>query len=121
MTDRIILENMLFFGYHGVLPAENSLGQRFAVSLVLDSPRQQAALNDDLGFCLDYTRVYATVKEIMEGAPCRLLETLAEKIAAHVLSLGAVRVSVTVKKMHPPLPGQLDFVAVEITRGKHRD
>jgi dihydroneopterin aldolase len=120
VTDRIILENMLFFGYHGVLPAENSLGQRFAVSLVLDCPLQQAALTDDLGFYLDYTRVYTAVKEIMEGSPCRLLETLAEKIAAQVLSLGAVRASVTVKKLHPPLPGQLDFVAVEITRGDQR-
>lgn len=121
MTDRIILENMLFFGYHGVLPAENSLGQRFAVSIVMEHPLQTAAVTEELGDTLDYARIYAEVKEIMEGPPCRLLETLAEKIAAQVLTLGAVRVSVTVKKMHPPLPGQLEFVAVEITRGGQHD
>lgn len=120
MTDRIIMENMLFFGCHGVLPEEISLGQRFAVSLVMDYPQQKAAVTGELGDTLDYTLVYAAVKEIMEGTPCRLLETLAEKIAAQVLVLGAVLVRVTVKKLHPPLPGQLEFVAVEITRGDHR-
>jgi dihydroneopterin aldolase len=119
MTDRIIMENMLFFGYHGVLPAETSLGQRFAVSLVMECPRQPANLTDELDAVLDYSRVYQAVKEIMEDGPCRLLETLAERIAAQVLALGAVRVRVTVKKLHPPLPGTLDFVAVEITRGEH--
>jgi dihydroneopterin aldolase len=119
MTDRIILENMLFYGYHGVLPAETSLGQRFAVSLAVECPQQTAGKTGELSDTLDYARIYAKVKEIMEGGPCRLLETLAEKIAAQVLALGAVRVRVTVKKLHPPLPGALDFAAVEITRGKH--
>lgn len=117
MTDRIIMENMLFFGYHGVLPAENSLGQRFSVSLAMENPCEKAAATDELAHALDYSLVYTAVKEIMEGQPYRLLETLAEKIAAQVLALGVRRVCVTVKKMHPPLPGLLDFIAVEITRG----
>jgi len=116
LTDRIIMENMLFYGYHGALPAENSLGQRFSVSLVMENPCENAAVTDELAHALDYALVYTAVKEIMEGRPHRLLETLAEKIAARVLGLGVRRVCVTVRKMHPPLPGLLDFVAVEITR-----
>jgi len=117
MTDRIIMKNMIFFGYHGALAAENSLGQRFSVSLVMETPCESAAITDNLAHALDYSLVYTAVKEIMEGQPYRLLETLAEKIAAQVLILGAHRVCVTVKKTQPPLPGMLDFVAVEITRG----
>jgi len=120
MTDRIIMENMLFFARHGALPEEISLGQRFAVSLVMECPPRQDALADDLTAVLDYSQIYAAVKEIMEGGSCRLLETLAERIAARVLALGAAGVRVTVKKLHPPLPGQLDFVAVEIARGEYR-
>ncbi|MBR0328475.1 MAG: dihydroneopterin aldolase, partial [Selenomonadaceae bacterium] len=46
--DRITLTGMEFFGYHGVLPEENKLGQRFVVDLVLELDLHQAGLNDDL-------------------------------------------------------------------------
>lgn len=116
--DKIILENMQFYGYHGVLAEENRLGQRFAVSLIMGTDIRTAALNDDLAKSVNYAESYAAVKEIMEGAPVKLLETLAEAIAAKILSLGALTVQVTVKKLHPPISGQLDFAAVEIERSR---
>jgi dihydroneopterin aldolase len=116
MTDRILLENMLFFGYHGVLPEENKLGQRFAVSLVIGTDTRAAAISDDLSLSLNYAEAYTVVKEIMEGAPVKLLETLAERVAGSILAMGAESVRVTVKKLHPPIPGQMDFAAVEIER-----
>lgn len=118
MRDRIILENMYFYGYHGVMPAENELGQHFAVTLVLEKELQSCGYPDELGCTIDYARVYFAVKEIMEGRPYKLLETVAEKIAGRILELGADWVRVSVKKLSPPLPGALDFVAVEIERGK---
>ena len=33
--DRIILEGMEFYAYHGAMPEENRLGQRFVVDLIL--------------------------------------------------------------------------------------
>ncbi len=54
----------------------------------------------------------------MEGRRFNLLEALAETIAARLLTLGARAVRVKVKKMHPPLPGRLDYAAVEITRSR---
>lgn len=116
--DKIILENMQFYGYHGVLAEENRLGQRFAVSLIMGTDIRTAALNDDLAQAVNYAESYAAVKEIMEGAPVKLLETLAEAIAAKILSLGALTVQVTVKKLHPPISGRLDFAAVEIERSR---
>ncbi|MBS3873006.1 MAG: dihydroneopterin aldolase [Firmicutes bacterium] len=118
MRDSIRLENMQFFGYHGVFPAENTLGQRFAVSLTMTTDIRAAAASDDLALSLNYAAVYSAVKAIMEGPAVRLLETLAERIAAQVLDLGALSVRVTVKKLHPPLSGVLDFVAVDIERGQ---
>lgn len=116
--DKIILENMLFYGYHGVLPEENSLGQRYAVSVVLGTDITAAAADDDLTKSLNYAEVYNVVKGIMEGEPAKLLETLAEAIAGRILEMGAQTARVTVKKLHPPIPGQMDFAAVEIERNR---
>jgi len=117
MRDKILLENMQFFGYHGVFTEENTLGQRFAVTIAMATDIRAAAKSDDLTLSLSYVAVYDAVKTIMEGPPLRLLETLAERIAARVLDLGAIGVRVTVKKLHPPIPGVMDFVAVEVERG----
>lgn len=114
--DKIILENMQFYGYHGVLPEENRLGQRFAVSLSLGTDIKAAARQDDLSHSISYAEVYKAVKAIMEGKPVKLLETLAEEIASRVLGMGARTVRVTVKKLHPPIPGQMDYAAVQIER-----
>ena len=118
--DKIMLENMLFYGYHGVLLEETRLGQRFAVSVVIGTDIKAAAQSDDLAQSLNYAEMYNAVKDIMEGTPAKLLETLAENIAARILGLGALTVRVTVKKLHPPIPGQMDFAAVEIERS-HAD
>ncbi|MBS3985575.1 MAG: 2-amino-4-hydroxy-6-hydroxymethyldihydropteridine diphosphokinase [Selenomonadales bacterium] len=116
MTDRLILSNMLFYGYHGALPEEAVLGQRFSVSLELEVDTRPAAECDDLSRALNYAAVCEVVKNIVEGPPCKLLETVAEKIASAVLAMGAVSVLVTVKKLHPPVAIQMDYAAVQIKR-----
>jgi dihydroneopterin aldolase len=66
---------------------------------------------------VDYGRVYQVVKELVEGKPCRLVETLAERIAGALLTgfpVEEVRVRVT--KPNPPIPGHYDSVGVEIRR-----
>ncbi len=118
MADKLLLANMLFYGYHGALPEETVLGQRFSVSLEIECDVRPAALSDDLSLTLDYATVCQTVKEIVEGHACRLLETVAESIAAAVLALGAFSVRVTVKKLHPPLDVMMDFAGVEIERSQ---
>ncbi|MGI5823021.1 MAG: dihydroneopterin aldolase [Dethiobacteria bacterium] len=118
MPDKIILQNMEFYAYHGVLAAEKELGQRFQVSVTLFCSLQQAGRSDLLTASLDYSRIYREVQKIVEGRRFNLLETLAETIAARLLTLGARAVRVKVKKMHPPLPGRLDFAAVEIFRSR---
>ncbi len=116
MQDKLLLANMLFYGYHGALPEETVLGQRFCVSLEIVCDTRTAAEVDDLTLALNYAAVCAAVKGIVEGPPCKLLETVAEKIAAKVLDMAAVSVLVTVKKLHPPVAVQMDYAAVQIER-----
>ena len=96
--DRILLEGMIFYGRHGTLPAERELGQPFVVDIELRLDLQSAGLSDDLAQTVDYGEVHYRAKEIVEGPPVNLTETVAERIAGAVLEdypeVEAVRVKV---------------------------
>jgi dihydroneopterin aldolase len=120
--DRILLEGMVFHGRHGTLPAERELGQLFVVDIELRLDLQPAGLSDDLTQTVDYSEVHRQAKEIVEGPPVSLIETLAERIASTVLKdFSAVEaVDVKVAKPNVRLDGTvLAGSAVEIVR--HRD
>jgi len=118
--DKIILEGMEFYGYHGVLPEERTLGQRFIVDLELAFDLRRPGAADDPVLTVDYAAVLAAVKEIVEGRPRRLIESLAEVIAGAVLDRFPVEeVLVRVKKPQAPVPGRFAWMAVEIRRRKN--
>lgn len=116
--DKIFLNRMQFYGYHGVFSEETKLGQRFFVDAILETNLKKAGSTDDLGASIDYGRAYQLVQEVAEGKPYQLIESVAEKIAAVLLekfsSLQACTIKVT--KPDPPIPGHYDSVAVEIYR-----
>lgn len=85
-TDRIILEGMIFFGYHGTRPEETTLGQRFVVDVALQLDLRAAGASDDLAATVDYSIVHQRARSIVEGPPLRLTEAVAERIAAAVLA-----------------------------------
>ncbi|ADB69538.1 dihydroneopterin aldolase [Listeria monocytogenes] len=116
--DKIYLNELVFYGYHGVLKEETKLGQTFRVSLILGLSTKKAGISDSVEDTVSYADVYETVKEIVEGKPFKLIEALAEKIASEVLTGYPLLEEVTVKliKPNPPIPGHYDSVAVEIER-----
>jgi len=121
--DRMRLKAMEFFGYHGVFPEENKLGQRYIVDLELELDLMPAAQSDDLSRTVNYADVHDTVKRVVEGPPCRLIETLAHKIASEILSTYTIirEATVAVTKPHPPLDIRFGGVTVEIRRRRGPD
>jgi 7,8-dihydroneopterin aldolase/epimerase/oxygenase len=116
--DKIYVNRMEFYGYHGVFPEENRLGQRFIVDLAVSIDLKKAGETDELQFSVNYGELYQVCKEVVEGKPFKLLEAVAEEIAASVISAFSLILDVTVKviKPDPPIPGHYKSVAVEITR-----
>ena len=116
--DKIVLKGMAFYGFHGLNDAEQALGQRFIVDMELYVDVRTPGLSDDVADAVNYVPIFQVVKQIMEGPPVRLLETVAETIAGRVLSefpVGAV--AVTVKKPEVPMKDSiLEYAAVEIYR-----
>lgn len=119
--DYIHLRDVEFYGYHGVLEAETTLGQRFRVTLKLAVDLKEAGQTDDLNKTVSYAEVYELTKKIVEGKPYKLIEAVAEKIAETILvtfNNQVKGVQVEVIKPDPPIPGHYREVAVEITRGE---
>lgn len=119
--DYIHLHEMQFYGYHGALPEETKIGQRFTVSLSLAVSLQQAGRTDDLDKTVNYAEAYEVVKEIVEGEPVKLIEAVAERIASAILTGFGGKVEgcrVRVIKPDPPIPGHYRAVEVDISRGQ---
>ena len=117
MSDRILLQGIQFYGYHGVYDEERRLGQRFLVDVELSLDLAGAESWDDVSQAVDYGQVYAAVLEIGTRQQFKLLETLAARIASTLLERFPIRqVTVRATKPTPPLPGMLSGVSVEVTR-----
>lgn len=116
--DKINLEGLSFYGYHGLFNSEKELGQLFKIDLTLYTSTKKAGESDKMEDSIHYGEVYQTVKALVEGEPFHLLEALAEQIAKSVLAdFEAVEaIMVRVNKPQAPIPGVFDNVSVEIFR-----
>ena len=116
--DRIILEGMQFYAYHGRNPEERTLGQPFLVDLEVELDLSAAGASDDVRDTVSYTDLYRAVKAEMEGPAKNLLEAVAQSIANRVLTSFPVSgVKVRVRKTSPPIKGSfLSSAGVEVYR-----
>jgi dihydroneopterin aldolase len=114
--DRLLLEGMEFYGYHGDLEAERVLGGRFRVDVELRADLRAAGRSDALTDTIDYVHCFQVVREVVENRRFHLLEALAEAIAGVLLEQSHARgVRVRVAKQ-PPVPGGFERFAVVIDR-----
>nr|WP_276544004.1 2-amino-4-hydroxy-6-hydroxymethyldihydropteridine diphosphokinase [Brevibacterium luteolum] len=103
------------YGYHGVFDFERREGQDFIVDVTLHTDTRAAAASDALVDTADYGTLAEDIAAIIAGEPLNLIETLAERIADHCLTV-ADSATVTVHKPAAPVPVAFDDVSVTITR-----
>lgn len=114
--DRLLLEGMEFYGYHGDIDAERALGGRYSVDVEIGSDLRAAGRSDSLDDTIDYVRCFQLVRDLVENRQFRLLEALAEAIADAVLGHPrAASVRVRVAKQ-PPVRGRFERFAVVVER-----
>jgi dihydroneopterin aldolase len=94
---------------------ERHVNREVCVDLALYTDISAAAASDKIEHAVDYSGVLRQIREFVAGSKFKLIEALAEGIAAECLSLpGVAHVDVTVEKV-----GASEIasrVAVEITR-----
>jgi dihydroneopterin aldolase len=116
-SDRLLLEDVRFYGHHGVSKAEQTVGVWFSVDAELAVDLAPAALSDDLAAAVDYGEVARRIVEIGTGGRVNLIERLAGQIAQALLREFPVRqVRVRVRKLTPPLQGLVGTPSVELVR-----
>jgi dihydroneopterin aldolase len=120
--DKIIMENMAFYGHHGLLDEEKRLGQKFFVDAYIYLPLKQAGETDDLNFSVNYAAVYEIIKNIVTNERFNLLEGLAERLCAGIFAACplAEKLRIRIRKPEAPVPGIFDCFGVEIERFRRK-
>lgn len=118
--DKIYLNNMQFYGYHGLFQEEKKLGQRFNTDIILFTNLETAGRSGNMEDSVHYGEAFEVVKKVMEGPSVDLLETLAENLSCHLLREFSLveEVMVRIIKPDPPIAGNYDSVSVEIFRNR---
>lgn len=118
MSDRIVLANMEFLGRHGVSDEERAEPQQIDVDVELEADLAPAGASDGLADTVNYSRVFDACREIVEERSFKLLEAIAEAIAARVLADFARVDAITVRVRKPgvPIDGRLEYAGVTIER-----
>jgi len=111
---KVALQEIRFFAYHGFYPEEQILGGSFLLDVEVEFKNED--VEDDISKTVNYEKLYSILAEEMKQ-PRKLLETLVqemiEKIRADFPFLETVKVGI--KKLNPPLPGEVKYSLVEIT------
>ena len=117
--DQIELRGLVAQGYCGVLPHEQEHPQPLEVDLDVVLDLRTPGESDELADTLDYGALCTMVERIITTERFALLERLATRIAEGALADERVEeVTVSVRKLEPPVPQQLATSGVRLTRAR---
>ncbi|HUN13052.1 MAG TPA: dihydroneopterin aldolase [Rhabdaerophilum sp.] len=116
--DRISIQRIGVFAYHGVYEEEGRLGQRFYISVDAYLDLRPAGRSDDLEKSVSYADIAAHVQEIAVGQRYQIIEALAEAVADDLLRAfpRIEDISITVEKPSAAVAAILDSISVTIHR-----
>ncbi len=113
-NDQILIQELELFVRIGVPDEERGKAQRLTVSAVLVPRNKFSDLTDDLAETVDYAQVCQSLRNFVAGREDKLLETLANEMASHLLhSFPLTRVKLELRKFVLP---ETRYVAVQVDR-----
>ena len=120
MQNIIRIKNAAFYGYHGVLSEEQSVGGKFEADVDIYTNFSDAAKKDSLKQTIDYQKVYSFMYKLALEKKYYLIEALATNIADELIKSFAQieKVAVRVRKHNPPMGGVVDSVEVEVIKSR---
>ena len=111
----VILRNVRFHAFHGVLPQERQVGSNFLLTLRVGYPLDKAMESDKVEDTLNYASLYTLAKREMD-IPSQLLEHVAGRIAKAIINAfpAVTSVDLELTKQNPPRGADCDGAAVEV-------
>ena len=116
--NKIFISGMEFFAFHGHYPEEKQAGNKFLVDLILYADTSKSEKSDDLDDALNYQVAYAIVTDILNNTNSNLLEKIADNVLTSIFAEfeELQKATIVIKKINPPMGGQIENVGVEISR-----
>jgi 7,8-dihydroneopterin aldolase/epimerase/oxygenase len=114
--DAVHIEQLEVFAHVGVPDDERSSAQRLTFNMTFWPKRQAPELEDEIGQTVDYAAVCAETKNFVQARSDRLIETLADALANHLIEVFEIR-RITIELRKYILP-EVEFVSVAVTRGQ---
>ena len=108
---------MEFYAYHGHYKEEQIVGNKFLVSLTIETDMTKPSLSDSLKDAVNYQAAYQLVETEMEKKS-HLLENIAKRIldALYRELDGIKKATIKVAKINPPVGGKVDSVTIILSR-----
>lgn len=118
MENIIRIKKATFYGYHGAMSEEQSVGGKFEADVDIYTNFTPAAKKDSLHETIDYHKVYKFMYHLALDQKYYLIESLAVKIADELLTNfpTITKIDIRVRKNNPPLGGVVDCVEVEVIK-----
>ena len=114
--DTIHIEQLKISARVGVPDLERAAPQRLALNITLWPNQSWRNLEDDISRTVNYSTVADTVEEFVQTRADKLIETLADGIATHLLRSFPIRqVHIELRKF---VLAKAEFVSVTLTRGQ---
>ncbi len=116
--DKILINGLRLFAYHGVNPEEKEKGQPFEMDITLYLNLDCPCTSDNVEDTVSYAKVVKTVRSIFLAQKDDLLEHAAQRVADGILEAytPVKQVKVLLKKPRAPIAADFAYVAVEIKR-----
>jgi FolB domain-containing protein len=119
VNDEIHIEKLEVLANIGVPDDERASTQRLTFNLTFWPMRPTTELNDDIARAVNYAAVCGEVKRFVEGRRDKLIETLANALALHLLAgFGIRRITIELRKYILP---DVEFVSVTVTRERAKE
>ena len=117
--DLIRIERIELLARIGVPEDERARPQRLTIHIAFWPNKSGAELNDDIARAVNYAAVCAEVRKFVGGRSDKLIETLADKLAFHLLEVfGIRRITIELRKYILP---DVEFVSVTVTRERAKE
>lgn len=116
---KVALHGVKFFAYHGFYPEEQRIGNHFVVDIEVEFDARQKIVDDRLDHTVNYEILFEILQKEMKQ-PRKLLETVVQSINQETLKAYPflLRIRTGIKKLHPPMGGQIEHSFVEISYSK---
>ena len=110
----VALKDVKCFALHGYYPEEQLIGNHFVVDLKTEFTPQ--GFDDELAQTVNYEDLNSIILEEMKHTQ-KLLESVLKNIISKVIELYPFvqTVQVSMKKLNPPMPGQIGHSFVKLT------